>query len=80
MSFDNEGFLVHKYFGSENDPTCIITTSTNFPNNGVIHLGKIEQISEEMLDVLPKIDFLQCSFPCTDLSAVNADAKELHGE
>ena len=80
ISFDNEGFLVHKYFASENDPTCIISTSTNLPNNGVIQLGKIERISEEILDALPKIYFLQCTFPCTDLSAVNADAKGLHGE
>ena len=80
VSFENEGFLIQRYFASEKDPHCLITSSTNFPNHQVIHLAEISRITQAVLDSLPKIDFLQCTFPCTDLSAVNATAKGLHGK
>lgn len=60
------GVDVENYYASEIDKNAIKVTQDNFPNT--IQLGDINNIDENVLQELPKIDLILAGTPCRDLS------------
>ena len=77
LALQRAGITVSKYYASEILPDAMKITHKNFPNT--IDLGDITQISNEMLDTLPKIDLLIGGSPCQDLSVYKFDRGECSG-
>lgn len=68
---------VDTYFTSEVNPHAIKISHKNYPSN--IQLGDITQITESMLDELPKIDLVIGGSPCQDLSVYKYDRDDVKG-
>lgn len=66
VALERAGIEVDTYFASEIEPKPIQVTQKNYPNT--IQLGDITQITEEMLDKLPKFDLVIGGSPCQDFS------------
>jgi DNA (cytosine-5)-methyltransferase 3A len=77
VALERAGIEVSKYFASEINQKAMEVTYKNYPNT--IQLGDITQITEEMLDKLPKIDLIIGGSPCQDLSVYKYDRGDVKG-
>lgn len=66
LALKKAGFQVDNYFASEIEKTSITITQSNFPET--IQLGDVNNLTEEELRKLPKIDLLLAGSPCQGFS------------
>jgi DNA-cytosine methyltransferase len=78
VALEKANININKYFASEIDPHAVKIALKNYPNT--IQLGNVEEITNELLDDLGKIDILIGGSPCQDLSIAKKDRKGLKGE
>lgn len=64
------GVKVDNYYASEIDKDAVKVTMENFPNT--IQIGDVNNISDEFLATLPKIDLVLFGSPCRSLSKATA--------
>jgi len=77
VALERIGIKVDQYFASEINQKAMEVTKKNYPDT--IQLGDITQITEEMLDNLPKIDLVIGGSPCQDLSVYKYDRGDVKG-
>ena len=65
---------IDHYYASEIDKNSIKVTMDNFPDT--IQLGDVNNITEEFLNTLPKIDLICYGSPCTSLTKATAGRKD----
>ena len=65
------------YWSSEIDKTAISVTQSNFPDT--IQIGNVENITEEFLKSLPKIDLVMFGFPCRSMTKATAGTEYNNG-
>lgn len=64
------GLHVEAYFSSEIDPDAI-SVQKHVHCGEIIRLGSVQNIGEELLNTLGRIDLLIGGSPCNELSRVN---------
>lgn len=77
VALQRAGIKVDNYYASEIDEYAMKITNKNYPNT--IQLGDIRNITNEILDKLPKIDMIIGGSPCQDLSNYKYDRGEVTG-
>jgi site-specific DNA-cytosine methylase len=75
VALERAGIKVDKYFASEINKDSITVTKHNYPNT--IHVGDVENLDEEFLSSLPKIDVLIGGSPCQGLSRSKSHRENL---
>jgi site-specific DNA-cytosine methylase len=79
VALERAGIKVNKYYRSEIDKYAITVSNKNYLDN--IHLGNVEDINEDLLRGLPKINLLIGGSPCQDISlAKRENRKGLDGD
>lgn len=78
VALQEAGLTIEKYFASEIDEDAIRISKVN-SKGGICHLGRIEQIDENVIRGIGPIDLLIGGSPCVDLSLVNPARKGLFG-
>ncbi|KAI9009076.1 S-adenosyl-L-methionine-dependent methyltransferase [Hyaloraphidium curvatum] len=66
VGLERAGIKVGRMFSCEIDQGCVQVLDKNHDN--VIHLGGVENVTEELLSKLGPIDVVVAGFPCQDLS------------
>jgi len=81
IALERAGIKVDKYYASEINPKAIEVSEDNYPD--IIQLGNVIDLTERIIDTLPRIDILIGGTPCQDLSVYKLninDAKGLEGK
>ena len=69
VSLKKAGFQIDAYFTSEINENAMTIASANHPE--IIHLGKIENITKEIIESIMPIDLIFIASPCNELGFVN---------
>lgn len=78
IALERVGIKVNNYYASEIKDEAIKVTQHNYPNT--IQLGDILNLTNDILNRLPKINLLIGGSPCQDLSVAMKNRKGLEGE
>ena len=76
IALERSNIKVDNYFASEIDKNAIKISKHNYPD--IIQLGDVRELTEDVLNKLPKIDLLIGGSPCQNLSS-NGDGSGLNG-
>jgi len=74
IALEKSGIYVDTYYASEINEHSIKISQKNYPDT--VQLGNVEELTEEILLSLGKIDILIGGSPCQNLSIINIDREE----
>lgn len=75
LSIRELGLPIDTYYASEIDKNAIKVTQHHFP--GTIQLGDVRGIDDKTIESLGDIDLMIFGSPCTDLSSINKNSRQL---